>query len=127
MLAKRLNNRLEVLAVIIVLVFLCLVSRLGYLQVVQGKYYGQKADGNRIRLVPTMAPRGIFLIEMEWPPFLICLAFTVSLLPINGEIPEDIIVKLASILMINVDEIKKDPIIQTGIRDGFISTGTAEQ
>lgn len=107
MLAKRLNNRLEVLAVIIVLVFLCLVSRLGYLQVVQGKYYGQKADGNRIRLVPTMAPRGIFFDRNGVALVSNLPGFTVSLLPINGEIPEDIIVKLASILMINVDEIKK--------------------
>lgn len=106
MLAKRLNNRLEVLAIIIVLVFISLVSRLGYLQVVQGKYYGQKSDGNRIRIVPTMAPRGIFFDRNGIALVSNLPGFTVSLLPVNGTIPEEIIVKLAAILSIPVDEIQ---------------------
>jgi len=106
MLAKRLNNRLEVLAIIIVLVFVSLVSRLGYLQVVQGKYYGQKADNNRIRLIPTMAPRGIFFDRNGIALVSNLPGFTVSLLPVNGVIPEGIIAKLAGILNIPVDEIQ---------------------
>lgn len=106
MLAKRLNNRLEVLSIIVVLVFVSLVSRLGYLQVVQGKYYGQKADGNRIRLVPTMAPRGIFFDRNGIALVSNLPGFTVSLLPVSGGIPEEIIVKLADILKINTEEIK---------------------
>ena len=106
MLAKRLNNRLEVLSIIVVLVFVSLVSRLGYLQVVQGKYYGQKADGNRIRLVPTMAPRGIFFDRNGIALVSNLPGFTVSLLPVSGGIPEEIIIKLADILKINTEEIK---------------------
>lgn len=106
MLAKRLNNRLEVLSIIIVLVFLSLVSRLGYLQVVQGKYYGQKADGNRIRLVPTMAPRGIFFDRNGITLVSNLPGFTVSLLPVSGEISEEVIAKLADILKITAEEIK---------------------
>ncbi len=106
MLAKRLNNRLEVLSIIILLVFVSLVSRLGYLQVVQGKYYGQKADGNRIRLVPTMAPRGIFFDRNGIALVSNLPGFTVSLLPVTGPIPEEVIGKLADILKINADEIK---------------------
>jgi len=106
MLAKRLNNRLDVLAIIIVLVFISLVSRLGYLQVVQGKYYGQKADGNRIRLIPTMAPRGIFFDRNGIGLVTNLPGFTVSLLPVNGVIPDESIVKLAGILQINVEIIK---------------------
>lgn len=106
MLAKKLNNRLEVLGIIIILVFVSLVSRLGYLQVVQGKYYGQKADGNRIRLIPTMAPRGIFFDRNGIPLVSNLPGFTVALMPVNGTISEEIIVKLAGILKMNVDDIK---------------------
>lgn len=106
MLAQKSDNRLEVLGIIIILVFVALISRLGYLQVVQGKYYGEKADGNRIRIIPTMAPRGIFFDRNGMPLVSNLPGFTVALLPVNGVIPEEIIVKLAGILKMNVDEIK---------------------
>jgi len=105
MLAKRSNNRLEILAIIIVLVFVSLISRLGYLQVVQGKYYGQKADGNRIRLIPIMAPRGIFFDRNGIAMVSNLPGFTVSLLPITGAIPEAVISKLAGILNVSTEEI----------------------
>ncbi len=107
MLVKRSNYRLDVLAIIILLVFVALVSRLGYLQVVQGKYYGEKADGNRIRLAPIMAPRGMFYDRNGIPLVSNRPGFAVSLLPISGPVPDDIIVKVASILNIAPDEIKK--------------------
>jgi len=106
MLAKRLDNRLEVLGVIIILVFVTLISRLGYLQVIQGRYYGQNADGNRIRIIPTIAPRGIFLDRNGIALVSNLPGFTVALLPVNGVIPENVIVELADILKISVDEIK---------------------
>ena len=105
MLAKRVNNRIEVLAIIIVLVFVALISRLGFLQVMQGKYYSGLADGNRIRLIPIMAPRGMFydrngvLMVSNRP------GFTVYLLSITAPIPEEVIVKLAGILKMNPAEI----------------------
>lgn len=107
MLVKRSNYRLDVLAIIILLVFVALVSRLGYLQVVQGKYYGEKADGNRIRLAPIMAPRGMFYDRNGVPLVSNRPGFTVSLLPLSGPVPDEIIVKVANILNMNPDEIKK--------------------
>lgn len=107
MLVKRSNYRLDVLAVIIILVFVALISRLGYLQVIQGKYYGQEADGNRIRLAPIMAPRGMFYDRNGIPMVSNRPGFTVSLLPLTGPVPDDIIAKVASILNITTDEIKK--------------------
>lgn len=106
MLVKRSNYRLDILGILIVLVFVALVSRLGYLQVVQGKYYGQKADSNRIRLAPIMAPRGMFYDRNGMPLVSNRPGFTVSLLPINGPISDEIIAKVASILNITTDEIK---------------------
>ncbi len=107
MLVKRSNYRLDALAIIILLVFVALVSRLGYLQVVQGKYYGEKADGNRIRLAPIMAPRGMFYDRNGVPLVSNRPGFTVSLLPISGPVPDEIIIKVANILNMNPDEIKK--------------------
>ena len=52
------SGRLKVLSIIIVLVISTLIARMGYLQVYDGEYYANMADGNRIRLVPSVAPRG---------------------------------------------------------------------
>ncbi|HEY3425113.1 MAG TPA: penicillin-binding protein 2 [Negativicutes bacterium] len=106
MLVKRANHRLDVLALIVVLVFISLVSRLGYLQVVEGQYYGRLADGNRIRLIPIMAPRGIFYDRNGIPLVSNLPGFTVSLLPLTGTVPDEIITKLAAVLGMNEADIK---------------------
>lgn len=106
MLTKHSHGRLEVLSLVIVFIFVALVTRLGYLQMAQGQYYGRLADGNRIRLIPIMAPRGVFydrngvMLVSNRP------GFTVSLLPISGPVPDAVIAKLADILNLNVEEIK---------------------
>lgn len=106
MLTKRLNSRLEILTLVMVFIFVALVSRLGYLQMAQGQYYGRLADGNRIRLIPIMAPRGVFydrngvMLVSNRP------GFTVSLLPISGPVPDEVITKLSGILNLNAQEIK---------------------
>lgn len=50
--------RARMFGVFILLLFAALVSRLYYLQVVQGAYYRGAADANEARLIPTRAPRG---------------------------------------------------------------------
>ena len=106
MLVKRSSNRLDVLALAVVLVFTLLVGRLVYLQVAQGAYYGRLADGNRIRLVPIMAPRGILYDRNGVQMVSNRPGFTVSILPITGPVDEAVISKLAVILGINTTEIK---------------------
>ncbi|MCM0758285.1 MULTISPECIES: penicillin-binding protein 2 [Sporomusa] len=114
MLAKREYGRLEIFGIIIIFIFVALVSRLGYLQMAQGQYYGQLADGNRIRLIPIMAPRGVFydrngvMLVSNRP------GFTISLLPINGPVPDEVIGKLAVILNLNAEEIKEKLSQKTG-------------
>ena len=104
--SKIIHNRLDILAVIIVLIFVSLVSRLAYLQIYQGKYYSKMADGNRIRIIPAMAPRGLLydrngtLLVSNRPGFI------VSLLPISGPIPEAVLEKLAPMLAMPVEDIK---------------------
>ena len=78
------ENRLKILGGLIVCVIMLLIARAGYLQVYQGDEYVRRADGNRTRLIPTMAPRGTFfdrngLSIVENRP-----GFTVSLLPLTA-------------------------------------------
>ncbi|SMC83089.1 penicillin-binding protein 2 [Sporomusa malonica] len=114
MLTKRLNSRLEILSLVMIFIFVALVSRLGYLQMAQGQYYGRLADGNRIRLIPIMAPRGVFydrngvMLVSNRP------GFTVSLLPISGPVPDEVIIKLSGILNMNIQEIKSKLSQHTG-------------
>ncbi len=60
MLSKKFTYRFEILGLLVIAVFLALGTRLFYLQIVAGEHYKGLADGNRIRLTPIMAPRGIF-------------------------------------------------------------------
>jgi penicillin-binding protein 2 len=103
---KRVSHRLDVLAVCVILIFIALISRLGYLQVVQGKYYETLADGNRIKLIPVMAPRGIFYDRNGLPMVSNRPGFTVTLVPMSGPISDDVISKLAGILGMEPAEIK---------------------
>ncbi len=106
MLTKRLNGRIEILGFVMFFIFIALVGRLGYLQMAQGQYYERLADGNRIRLIPIMAPRGVFydrngvMLVSNRP------GFTVSLLSISGPVPDAVLDKLAGILNMNVRDIK---------------------
>lgn len=100
------NPRLDILCYMVILVIFLLIVRLGYLQIYQGEEYYQKAENNRIRLMPVMAPRGSFydrngeLLVSNRP------GFSVSLVPIKGPIPDDVLDKLANILGMNVADIK---------------------
>lgn len=106
MLTKRLHGRIEILGFVVIFIFIILVGRLGYLQMAQGQYYERLADGNRIRLIPIMAPRGVFydrngvMLVSNRP------GFTVSLLSISGPVPDAVLDKLAGILSMDVREIK---------------------
>lgn len=54
-----LRVRLAAVGVVLGLLFLIVLFRLWYLQVLNGAYYGDLARGNRIRVLPQEAPRGI--------------------------------------------------------------------
>lgn len=53
-----------------ILIIACLAGlflRAGYLQVVKGEYYRELAQGNRLRIYPLYAPRGIIYDRQEQP------------------------------------------------------------
>ena len=107
MVANDFSGRIRVLGWLIALVIAVLIARLGYLQVYDGEYYAGLADGNRIRLIPAMAPRGTFydrngtLLVTNRP------GFTVSLLPLTAPISPDVIARLSELLKVPQEEIQK--------------------
>ncbi len=54
-----LHRRIYGLLVMIVLVLAALLARAWYLQVVQGQYYHELSENNRVRIVPVAPPRGL--------------------------------------------------------------------
>lgn len=108
------SERLKALSVIIVLVICVLIARMGYLQVYDGEYYASLADGNRIRLVPSVAPRGTMydrngsILVTNHP------GFTVSLLPLTEPISEEVISRLSVLLQVPAEEIHNKIAAHTG-------------
>lgn len=100
------GGRLKVMGWLCVLVIVILIGRAGYLQIYEGDYYSELAEGNRIRIIPSMAPRGTFfdrngeLLVQNRP------GFTVSLLPLTAPISEEVIQRLSGLIKVPVDEIK---------------------
>lgn len=107
MLIKSSNQRLETLIIMIILVFVVLMSRLVWLQVYQGQQFNQKSENNRIRLLPITAPRGTFYDRNGVTLVNNRPGSSISLVPINGPITDDVITKLAGILGMNPDDIRK--------------------
>ena len=99
-------GRLKPLAFMVVMVIFILIARVGYLQVYDGEYYAKLADGNRIRIIPTVAPRGTFfdrngqLLVTNRP------GFTVSLLPLTEPISDEVITRISNLLQVPVEDIK---------------------
>src|SRR4030042_2388037 len=55
------KNRIKFVRLVVFLVFFLLISRVFYLQVVKGDYYGEMARENRVREIIIKAPRGFIL------------------------------------------------------------------
>ncbi len=57
--SQNLRSRLRVIQVVMILMITALGVRLYYLQIVKGPYYAERAENQRIRLLPIPAPRGV--------------------------------------------------------------------
>lgn len=98
MAGKRHSQRLDVMGVLVMLIFVALITRLSYLQIMQGKYYEGLANGNRIRLIPIQAPRGIFYDRNGVQLVTNRPGFTVAFMLTHGQPDPQVIGKLAQIL-----------------------------
>ena len=106
MVVNEFENRLKVLGGLVVFIIVVLVARVGYLQVYDGEKYARLADGNRIRLIPTMAPRGTFYDRNGNNVVTNRPGFTVSLLPLTAPISPEVISRLSVLLNVPEEEIK---------------------
>lgn len=101
------NGRICALGILFILVIVILLGRACYLQIYDGAYYSRLADGNRIRIIPTMAPRGTFfdrngeLLVTNRP------GFAVSLLPLTEPIKPEVIQRLSDLLKVPKEDIEK--------------------
>ena len=101
MLNKKYAYRLELLMIASMLIFAVLIGRMAYLQLYKGDYYYRLSEGNRIRAVKILAPRGIIydcngeeLVKNE-------PGFVVSLLRTNKKPDMAVINKLAGIIEVS--------------------------
>ena len=108
------NGRLTVLTVLMVLVIFILVARVGHLQIYDGEYYAKLADGNRIRIIPSVAPRGTFfdrngqLLVTNRP------GFVVSLLPLTEPISPEVVERISKLLNVPIEEIERKLSVHSG-------------
>ena len=100
-------GRLTFLSVLMTLVVIILMARCAYLQIFEGEYYAHLSDGNRIRIIPTIAPRGTFfdrngqLLVTNRP------GFAVSLLPLTEPISPEVIQRVSRLLNVPIEEIQR--------------------
>ncbi|MBQ9487517.1 MAG: penicillin-binding protein 2 [Selenomonadaceae bacterium] len=101
------NGRLTILASLMMFVIFILAARVGYLQIYDGEYYARLADGNRIRIIPSVAPRGTFfdrngqLLVTNRP------GFVVSLLPLTEPISPEVVQRISKLLNVPIEEIER--------------------
>ena len=100
------SGRVKAFGVIVVLVIAVLIGRAAYLQVYEGEYYSMLADGNRIRIIPEMAPRGTFYDRNGEVLVTNRPGFTVSLLPLSKPSPQ-VIAQVSELVKVPVEEINR--------------------
>lgn len=99
-------KRLNVIKWVVILIFIVLISRLGYLQIVQGRYYVRLSDGNRIRVISIKASRGIFYDRNGVPLVSKRPSFSVVVANLSHPIPDSVIIKLSNLLDMKPEDIR---------------------
>lgn len=104
---RKKTSRFDVLFYIVTGIFIILGLRLFAMQVLEGGYYQSKAEGNRLRMVPMTAARGIMYdrngqILVGSRP-----AYTISIMPTGKPLDEQELAKLAELIHKKPEEIQK--------------------
>ena len=116
------DGRISFLMFMSVLIVTILILRVGYLQLYDGEYYSGLADGNRIRIIPTIAPRGTFYDRNGAVLVTNRPGFAVSLLQLDKPVDEKVIAKLSELLQISVEDIHEKIKNHTGISPVTLKT-----
>ncbi|ORJ62986.1 penicillin-binding protein 2 [Geothermobacter hydrogeniphilus] len=101
------SRRLLVVSLVALLVFLLLIMRLWYLQVISGQRYSELSEKNRIRYVPLTAPRGPIYdrngeLLIDNRP-----SFNISVMRQDVDDPEKLLGRLAELLQVPAAELLK--------------------
>lgn len=104
---RKKTSRFDVLFYIVMGIFVILGLRLFAMQILEGGYYQAKAEGNRLRIVPMTAARGVMYdrngqILVGSRP-----AYTISIMPNGKPLDDDELAKLATLLHKKPEEIQK--------------------
>ncbi len=99
-------DRLSIAKLALLFVFVVLVSRLGYLQLIEGLHYQQLADGNRIRMIPVRASRGVFYDRNGIPLVSDRPSFSIAVFTFSDHISNKVIDKLSQILAMSPVELR---------------------
>jgi penicillin-binding protein 2 len=108
-------HRIIALVVIIALALGILLTRLMYVQLAQGEFFGRLADLNQLRTIPVTAPRGVLfdrngiVIARNRP------SFVVQIVPMQIQDPSSEIAQLAQLLGISADDVWRRLLHQNGI------------
>jgi len=100
-----LQRRVVALVVCLALVFVFLGGRLAYLQISQGDYYTRLSEGNRIRILPLPAPRGVIYDRNGKPVVTPRPAYSVSLVVMDKQVARKSAVKVAEMLGLDPQEV----------------------
>ena len=107
MLNKRYANRLEAMLIAAVCILLVLLGRMAYLQLFKGDFYGEQADGNRLRRTKVTAPRGIFYDRDGVELVNNLPGYVVALRRQNNPYDEELLRALSDIIDMPVTEMRK--------------------
>ena len=107
MLNKRYANRLEAMLIAAVCILLVLLGRMAYLQLFKGDFYGEQADGNRLRRTKVTAPRGIFYDRDGVELVNNLPGYVVALRRQNNPYDEELLRALSEIIDMPVAEMRK--------------------
>jgi len=100
------KERLKIIETVIFLIITIIILRLVWLQLLFGAEFNEKSDNNRIRILSITAPRGTFYDRNGIPLVTSRPGFSVSLVPIDEPISDDVINRLAPLLEMKPSDIK---------------------
>ncbi|MEW6307641.1 MAG: penicillin-binding protein 2 [Bacillota bacterium] len=105
---KHLERRAYLYQIALVACFLLLAGRLGLVQVVQGARWASISEGNSIRILPIVAPRGT-MFDREGEPLASSRpAYHVSLLPMDRKPADATLTLLGELLGMTLAEVKRE-------------------
>jgi len=108
MVEKTISKRITAYQMVILVLLVALLVRLGMLQILMGETYAGLADGNRIRIVPIVAPRGAMFDRNGETLVASRPAYTVSIMLMDLENTEQVVSELSEILQLDKQEIMEE-------------------